>query len=288
MLDTFWIILCASLVSVSCSLLGCYLILRKTAMISDAISHSVLPGIAFSFLILGNIDNIASLIGAAAFGLLATYLIEFLTQKSRVQSDASIGIIFTFLFSIGIVMITMYASNVDIDEECVLFGEIAYTPFNVWFTESGLNMGPRVIWTLGIITAVVLGFVIFFYKELQITTFDPAFAQTMGFSTSFWYYALMTTVSFTTVASFESVGAILVVALLIVPPATAYLLTENLKKMLVLSCAIGIFCSISGYYFAVFLNSSISASVVTVGGILFFCVFIYQRFQATFRQMASA
>jgi manganese/zinc/iron transport system permease protein len=239
------------------------------AMVGDAISHAVLPGIVLAFLISGSRDSVTMLIGAGLIGILTTFLIEFFHKKARLQTDASIGVTFTWLFAVGVVLISIFAGKVDLDQDCVLYGEIAYVPLDVIITDAGVNLGPRAIYVMGFVLLVVLAFIIFSYKELFLTTFDPAYAKAIGISSALWHYLLMSAVSATTVASFESVGAILVVALLIAPAASAYLITDNLKWMLVLSSFIGVLSSITGYYLAVYLDGSIAGAIATMTGLFF-------------------
>lgn len=268
-LNDIYIIVTACLVSISCALLGCYLILRKMAMVGDAISHSVLPGIVIAFLFSGSRDSVTMLIGAGLIGILTTFLIEFFHKKARLQTDASIGVTFTWLFAVGVVLISLFAGKVDLDQDCVLYGEIAYVPLDVWILDNGMNIGPRALYIMSFILVVVILFITFGYKELFLTTFDPAFAQAIGISTALWHYLLMGAVSATTVASFESVGAILVVALLIGPAATAYLITDDFKKMLGIASIIGIIASVSGFYLAVWLDGSIAGAIAMMTGALF-------------------
>lgn len=274
-MNDLYIILTATLVSASCALLGSFLILRKMAMVGDAISHAVLPGIVIAFLLSGSRDSITMLLGAGVIGIFTTFLIEFFHKKARLQTDASIGVTFTWLFAIGVVMISLFAGKVDLDQDCVLYGEIAYVPLDVIITPDGTNIGPKALYVSGIILIVNVLFVLLFYRKLFLTTFDPAYAQAIGISTALWHYALMGAVSMTTVASFESVGAILVVALLIAPAATAYLLTDNFKIMLLLSCIIGAVASITGYYLAVWLDGSIAGAIATMSGVIFGFVLIF-------------
>ena len=274
-MDAFWIILTGSFVSISCGLLGSYLILRKMAMVGDAISHAVLPGIVIAFLISGQRDSLTMLLGAGVIGVLTTFLIEFFHQKGNLQTDASIGVTFTWLFALGIILISAYAGQVDLDQDCVLHGEIAYVPIDLWITASGKIIGPRAVFITGSVMIIVISFIIIGYKELFLTTFDPAFAAAIGISTALWHYLLMGAVSLATVASFESVGAILVVALLIAPPATAYLLTEKLIPMLIITVILGIMVSVSGYYLAVGIDGSIAGAMSTVAGLLFALAFLF-------------
>lgn len=268
-MNDVYIILTAALVSTSCALLGCFLILRKMAMVGDAISHAVLPGIVLAFLVSGSRDSVTMLVGAGLIGIATTFLIEFFHKKARLQTDASIGVTFTWLFAVGVVLISLFAGKVDLDQDCVLYGEIAYVPLDLLVTENGTIFGPRALYVVGTILVVIITFIIVGYKELFLTTFDPAYASAIGISTTLWHYLLMGAVSATTVASFESVGAILVVALLIAPAATAYLLTDHLKWMLIIASLTGVISSITGYYLAVWVDSSIAGAIATMAGVFF-------------------
>ena len=249
--------------------------MRRMAMVGDAISHAVLPGIVIAFFLTGERDSFTMLLGAGTLGVFTTFLIEFLHRKGGLQTDASIGVTFTWLFALGIILISVFAGQVDLDQDCVLYGEIAYVPIDLWITEDGTIMGPRALYTSGSVLVLVLLFITFGYKELYLTTFDPAFAGTIGISTVLWHYLLMGAVSLTTVASFESVGAILVVGLLIAPAATAYLLTEDFRKMLLIAAGIGIVVSFLGYYLAVAMDGSIAGAMTTIAGILFMLAFLF-------------
>ena len=275
-MDAFWIILAGTLVAIPCGLLGCYLILRNMAMVGDAISHAVLPGIVIAFFVSGTREPISMLLGAGILGIITTFLIEFFHSKARLQTDAAIGITFTWLFALGVILISVFAGQVDLDQDCVLYGEIAYVPIDLWITDSGKILGPRVVYIMGVVFLVVLSFILIGYKELFLTTFDPAFAAATGVSVTLWHYLLMGAVSFTTVGAFESVGAILVVAFLIVPPATAYLLTDDFKNMMLITALMGLVISFSGYQLAVWLDGSIAGAMTVVAGILFGILFIYK------------
>lgn len=238
-------------------------------MIGDAISHSVLPGIVIAFFIVQSMQSVWMLVGAGALGVLTTFLIEFFHKKGRLQTDASIGVTFTWLFALGVILVTYFAGNAHIDQDCILYGEIAYVPIDLLFDSSGNSIGPKAVYVLSFVLLLILLFIIIFYKELFITTFDPSFAQTIGISTTKWHYGLMGLVSLTTVASFESVGAILVVALLIAPAAAAYLLTDQLKPMLLLSSFFGVIAAFGGYWLAYLIDGSIAGAMVTISGIIF-------------------
>lgn len=272
-MNDFWIILTGSLVAMSCSLVGCFLVLRKMAMIGDAISHAVLPGIVIAFLLSGTRDSIMIMLGASLIGLLTVFLIQMF-QQSGVTSDASIGVVFTALFSVGIVLVSLFARDVDLDLDCVLYGEIAYVPWNS-LTLGGMDVGPKAVWAVGLtllLSAAVIGL---FYKQFKVCCFDPAMAVAVGIPVAFFHYLLMGLVSVTTVASFESVGAILVVGMLIIPPATAYLLTERLSIMIFLSMLMGVGSAIGGYWVAFILDASIAGCMISVAGLFFILALLF-------------
>ncbi|MFD1422296.1 metal ABC transporter permease [Laceyella tengchongensis] len=266
-MNELWIILTGMLVASSCALLGCFLILRKMAMVGDAISHAVLPGIVIAFLVTGDRHSLPMLLGAAAFGLVTTLLIESL-RKSGVQADAAISVTFTSLFSVGIILVSLFARQVDLDLDCVLYGEIIYVPWDtiIW---NGLDWGPKAVWIVG--TTLVLNAlaILLFYKQLKLSAFDPAMAAALGIPVAFFHYLLMGLVSVTTVASFESVGAILVVAMLIVPAATAYLLTDRLSRMLLYSVLTGCLSAVAGYFLAGALDASVAGAMTVMAGVFF-------------------
>ena len=214
------------------------------------------------------------LVGASIMGLFSTFVIEYLHKKARLQSDASIGVTFTAFFAVGIILISLFAKQVDLDQDCVLYGEIAYVPLDVWITDAKVNMGPRIIWSMGIVSLLVIAFVYFFYKELKINTFDPAFATAIGLSAAVWHYALMGMVTVVTITSFEAVGAILVIAFLAGPPATAFLLTTRLKSMLFLAVGFSLSATVFGYLLAFAIQGSVAGAISTVIGLQFVVVFV--------------
>lgn len=261
------VLLTGILAAACCAIVGCFLVLRKMAMIGDAISHAVLPGIVVAFLMSGTRDSLWMLLAASLVGLLAVFLIQWFHQ-SGVQSDASIGVIFTAMFSVGVVLVSMYADQVDLDLDCVLFGEINYTPWTK-LELFGADIGPKSLWALGITLLLIVGIVSACYKQFKLCAFDPLMAVAVGVPAALFHYLLMGLVSVTTVASFESVGAILVLGMLVIPPATAYLLTEKLSRMILYSVGFGVLSVLFGYAVAVWLDASITGSMVAVSGVLF-------------------
>ncbi|MCM2272624.1 MAG: metal ABC transporter permease [candidate division Zixibacteria bacterium] len=272
MTPDIWVMITGILAASALGLIGSFLVLRQNGMLGDAISHAVLPGLVLAFLITSSRNVVPMVIGAGLFGLLTAYLTELLSQTRRVYSDAAMGIVFTLLFAVGVIMVALFAEQVDLDQECVLYGEIAYTPWNT-FVVGGTNLGPRAVWILGSVLLANLGFILLFYKQLKISSFDPQMAVAVGISEKKWHYLLMTMVSLTVVSAFESVGAILVVAMLIIPGATAYLLTSRLHTMLLLSVGIGIICAVGGFMGASYFDASIAGFMAVVGGIVFALVF---------------
>ena len=271
---TLVILLVGSAVAASCAIIGSFLVLRKLALLGDAISHAVLPGIVLAFLISGSRSPLPMVLGAALFGLLTVFLVEMGNRSRRLQEDASIGVVFPALFSIGVILISRYAGQVDLDLDCVLYGEIAYTPWDT-LELNGQMLGPRALWINGVILLLDLAFVTLFYKELKLTTFDPGLAAALGFSPILLHYLLMGMLSLTIVGAFDSVGAILVVAMLVVPPATAYLLTERLSRMIALAAFFGVLSALLGYSLARAIDSSIAGAMATVSGLIFLLVLAF-------------
>lgn len=278
-MDAFWIIGTGFLVSLSCGLLGVFLILRKISMIGDAISHAVLPGIVMAVFLTNRLDSAWVFIGAGLSGLAFVVLMDLIRKRSGIQSDASMGTVFTVFFALGVLMISFYGGNVHIDQECVLYGEITFLPLSESLTFLGRSIGPGRFWILLINTVLVILFIWVLFKELQITSFDGTSSILLGLSPIIIQYLLLGMVSFTTVASFEAVGSILVVAFLVANPLAAFQWTDKLKVMLGLTIFFGLVSSIGGYYLALTINNSISASMVVISGLIFALSFSFQRFK---------
>lgn len=266
--------LIASLVAIACAIPGTFLVLRKMAMISDAISHSILPGIVVGFFITQDLNSPLLILLAAITGVITVVLVEYIQKTGLVKEDTAIGLVFPVLFSIGVIMIAKNANDVHLDIDAVLLGELAFAPFDRLLI-SGVDIGPKSLWVIGSILILTLLLLYAFFKELKLSTFDKGLAASLGFSPVVIHYGLMSVSSITTVGAFDAVGAILVVALMIAPAAAAYLLTTDLKKMLILSVIFGVFSAISGYWFAHWLDASISGSITTMLGILFLLVYLF-------------
>jgi manganese/zinc/iron transport system permease protein len=262
----------AALTAAACALPGVFLVLRRMALMSDAISHSILLGIVLAFFVVHDLSSPLLVAAAAATGVLTVSLVELLNRTRLVREDAAIALVFPALFSVGVILISRYAGNVHLDVDAVLLGELAFAPFNRW-EAGGVDLGPRALWLMGAVLLLNLGFVAAFYKELKLTTFDAALAGALGFAPGVVHYLFMTLVSVTAVGAFEAVGSILVVALMIAPPAAAYLLTDRLPRMIALSVAIGVGSALSGYWASYLLDVSIAGAMASMTGVAFLAAF---------------
>ncbi|WP_342472589.1 metal ABC transporter permease [Metasolibacillus sp. FSL H7-0170] len=285
MMIEFWVILTGVLVGATCGIAGVFLILRKMSMIADAISHTVLFGIVMAFIITQSLNGLWMLVGAAIAGILTAYLVQLL-QSSGIQEDAAIGVTFTTLFALGVLLITLFAGNVHLDVEHVLMGEISFVPWDKW-TILSITM-PKAVWMLLLVLVINVAFLMLFYKEMKLSTFDYVYAATIGLPVILLHYAFMTTISLTTVAAFDSVGAILVVAMLIGPAATAYLISKSIKEMFVWSVSFGVVSALVGYYAAKWLDTSIAGMMASVVGIFFIVIFIVDKCQQRLNKKAVA
>jgi manganese/zinc/iron transport system permease protein len=243
------------------------------ALLSDAISHAILVGIVIAFFIVEDLASPFLIFAATVTGLLTVLLVELINRTRLVREDASIGLVFPVLFSIGVILISRYAGNVHLDTDAVLLGELAFAPFNR-MEIAGADLGPKALWLMGGILALNLVLIVVFFKEMKLVSFDSALASALGFSPALIHYLLMAQVSITAVGAFDAVGSILVVALMIAPPATAYLLTDDLRRMIIYSAGIGMVGALSGYWIAHALDVSIAGCMASMSGVLFGLVFI--------------
>ena len=270
---TLFIMCIAVLVAYAASLPGTLLLLRGVSLLSDAISHAVLLGIAVMFLIVQSLTSVWLFIGATVAGLATVVLTEAVVQSQRLRYDAAIGIIFPVFFSVGILLISLYARNVHLDIDMVVLGEIAFAPF-YRFTLFGYDLGPFALWSGGIMSIINTAFVVLLFKELKVTLFDPNFAHVIRLRPRLLYYLLMTITSITAVGSFEIVGSIVVVALMITPAATAYLLVDTFGSLLIGSSCISMLSAVIGYGAARIADVSIAGAIASVTGVIFICVLL--------------
>ncbi len=262
------ILLTGILVACASALPGTFLLLRRMAMMTDAISHAILPGLVAGYFVARGPNLLAGFAGAAVAAILTVALVEALQNTRRVIGQAAIGLVFPAMFALGTVVVSRFFSNVHLDTDAILYGNIEFSAFET-FALGGLNLGPQSFWIMGGLCIVNLVFLLLFYKELKLATFDPALAAALGFSPIVLHYALMGVLSVTAVGAFTAVGAILVVALMIIPAATAYLLTDRLPVMIGLAVAVGALSALLGYVIATTLDASVAGAMATAAGLLF-------------------
>ena len=294
----FWTIVVGSLGGVACALLGCFLILKRLSLLGDAISHGVLPGIAIAVLLSGHIGGIAMIAGAMVFGVLTALLTEWLTSAGNVSEDASLGVVFTSLFAAGVVLISVALPGRHIDVDCILYGDFTQVPLRT-FTIRELGKSPaashqhehrhviveeaseektwkdweipRAVPPMLASLVLTLGFIALFWKELKLAAFDAALATAMGFSAALLHYLFVALVAACSVTTFEAMGSILVLAMLVAPPATAHLLTDRLSAMLLWASGLAVSAAFFGYVFASewMFNTNVGGMIATVAGAQF-------------------
>jgi manganese/zinc/iron transport system permease protein len=260
--------LIAVVTAVACALPGVFLVLRRLSLVSDAISHAILLGIVLAFFAVESLSSPLLLVGAALTGLLTVWLVELLQRTGLVREDAAIGLVFPALFSAAVVLIARYADSVHLDTDVVLLGELAFAPFDR-FEAFGWDWAPKALVLMGGILVLNVALIAAFYKELKLVTFDAGLAVALGFSPALVHYGLMAMVSVTAVGAFDAVGSILVVALMVAPPATAFLLTDRLVVMIALAAGIGAVGAVAGYWLAHWLDASIAGSMASMVGLEF-------------------
>lgn len=248
------------MVGISCGLIGAFIMLRRLSLIGDALAHAVLPGVVIGFMVAGK-TPLSLFIGASVAGIVTALLISFVERNSKIKSDTAIGIIFTGAFALGILLVSQL-KQVHIDLSSYLFGDV-------------LGVSDSDIVLSSVITVFITCVVILFYKQLLVTTFDPTLAHILGISAGAFHYFLMTMLSMSIVAGLQSVGVILIIAMLITPPATAFLLTEKMKPLLVISATVGVFSSVAGLYLSYHFNFASGASIVLVAVFIFMLAFLF-------------
>lgn len=273
---SFWIVLMGFLVTAACGIVGNYLLLRRMVLVGDAISHSILPGLVVAFLIFRHNATWGMFLGACAAGLLTVVLIEMIHHSSRIKPDAAICIAFTTLFALGVALMSSLESqgSIHIDAECVLYGEIAFVPLEPPVIWGGHEIGPPSVLRMGAVFIVVLAAVAFFYKELLVTSFDAGLSRSIGIGSMRWHYGIMTALAIVVVSSFEAVGAILVVAMLIVPPMFAAQLSNHLPARLALTVLHAFLSTLIGFSLSVWLDCTTAGAMVVAGAGLFVVAWI--------------
>ena len=254
--------LCSILVGIGCGVLGCFVVLRRMALIGDALSHAVLPGVVLAFMVSGYgwaqavPQPILLLAGAMVSGLVASVAINLVTQHSRTKEDSSIGIVFTALFAVGIILVSSLPRGTHFDLKCFLWGE-------------PLAVGASDLTMMAIICGVVLTIVTAMYHRLKLVSFDPLVAAAMGISVGAMHYLLMGMLSATVVAGLKTTGVVLVVAMVITPASAAYQLTNRFSVMLLLSAVFGAVSAVIGMSVAFVFNANTGPAMVVVATALF-------------------
>lgn len=260
------ILLVLIMTSLSCSLLGTFIVLRNISMTTDALAHSIFLGIVIAFSFVNDLHSIYLIIGAALFGLLTVFFVEVISKNKLAKKSDALGLVYPFFFAIAIILTTKYFKNVNLDMDAIIMGNPIFTPFTRVF-----NM-PKTLFVMSIIFFINALFVILFYKKLEIATFDEKFARLKGIRVNLLFYALMSLVSLTTVTAFESVGAVLVISFFVTSSATAHIISKTLKQMILTSMVIGATNSVIGFYIAVYFNVSITGMCSLVSMIM--CILV--------------
>ena len=305
---TFWIVLMGFLITAACGLIGNYLILRRMALVGDAISHSVLPGMAIAFLLADSLSTLPMFLGALGAGIVTTVLIELIHKKTRVKQDSAIGITFSTLFAIGVIIISVGLSDsVHLDTECVLYGEIAFVPLDLVQTKLGsdalsvvekipglnsemfldgdlLTIAPPSVIRMAVVAGITLLLVVLFYKELLVTSFDSGLSSSLGINSTVVHYALMGMLSVIIVSAFEAVGAILVIAMLILPGATASLLAHRLPPMFGITVVHALLSAVGGIHLATWLDCSPAGAMVVAGSAVFALAWVFSPSEGLLRR----
>lgn len=264
------------LTSMSCSLLGVFLVLRKVSMLTDAISHTVLLGIVLAFFIIPDLSSPFLVLGASAMGFLTVFLVEILGSKGVSKYDEAIGVVFPILFSAAIILINIFFRNVHLDSDMVLDGEVLFASL-VKIDILGFKLTQAIFYQV-ILLIVILIFIISQFKKLQISTFDSEFAYLIGVPTTLIFYMLMAFTSLSAVTSFTSVGAILVISFFIGPSSTALLFSKTLKQTLIFSSLIGSINAAIGFYLALSLNVSIAGTVAAVNMLVYLVLLSIKKY----------
>ncbi|HGI2644096.1 TPA: metal ABC transporter permease subunit [Streptococcus agalactiae] len=254
----------AIVIGIVAGAVGCFIILRSMSLMGDAISHAVLPGVAISFIL-----GINFFIGAIVFGLLSSIIITYIKENSVIKGDTAIGITFSSFLALGIILIGLANSTTDLFH--ILFGNI-------------LAVQDSDKYMTVIVGLIVLTLITIFFKELLLTSFDPVLAKSMGMRVSFYHYLLMILLTLVAVTAMQSVGTILIVALLITPAATAYLYVKSLRTMLFLSSALGAVASVLGLYIGYTFNIAAGSSIVLTSTFMFLLAFLFSPKQSLFKK----
>lgn len=277
-----WTVAMGLLVGTACGWVGTFLVLRRMALTGDAISHGVLPGLVAAFLLAGSRDIGVMMVGAVVAALVTMLAIHWIERTSPIKADAAMVVVFTTLFAFGIVLITAFAGQVDLDTECVLYGEIGFEWTYPAWTFGGLNLGPEPVARMGLVTLVVGAVLGLFYRHWMVTAFDPVLALCLGIKSQRWHRIFLVLVALVVVASFEAVGVILVVAMLIFPAATGLLLFQRLPSILALVPVLALAYALGGYHLALWLDCSVAGAMSVVAFLIFGSILLGKQIRRFF------
>lgn len=279
----FGTVMLAVITALACALPGVFVVLRKNSMLIDAISHAVLPGIVVGYFFSRNIDSPLLILGAALAGIIVVVGSEWLTKTGLLVGDASQGLIFPALFSFGVILVTLNFANVHLDTHAVLVGDLNLAAWHQLII-NGTSWGPVYLYVMLGVLVINTVFIGYFYSDLKATTFDKQFAQSLGIRVHLLNTAFMFLVSVTVTSAFNAAGAILVIALVVVPPATAYLVSNRLPVMIVLTVVIAVLGAAAGFWIAYVLNAATSAGMSVFYGAVFIVVLLGKLVQQRVRQ----
>ncbi|MCP4192668.1 MAG: metal ABC transporter permease [Planctomycetaceae bacterium] len=268
-----WTLIIAVVTAISCSLCGSLLVVNRQAMVSEGLSHAVLPGLALAFWILRDYNSPWLLVAAAASGLVMVWLSEAMQRTNLLDSDASLGIVFAGMFSVGILFVSNFLKQTHFHADCIIDGNLAIAALDR-FEIGGWDLGPRSWMVMLLILAVQLLFIAVCYKELKASLFDPELASRFGLRPKLFQLSWLSIVSLTTVAAFNVAGSILIVALMIAPPAAAYLVTTRLHHLLLVSAIVGAASALVGFYASLSLDIAPTGPIASASGIVFLLILL--------------
>lgn len=251
-----WMVVTGALVAGACAIPGTWLVLMRNSLFGDAISHAVLPGLAIAFLATGSREPWAMLVGAVAAGAVTAVLSQWTERYGRLETGAALGVVFCSLFALGLILIRVAADRVDLDPDCVLYGNLETAVL-----QTGSEI-PRVTWQAGAMLLINAMLTAVFWKELRLAAFDPALAEAMGLRPQWFRQGVGIVTAITAVAAFEAVGSILVIAMMVVPAVAAGLLLRSLIGVLLGAVLLAILCAPLGHLAAVFLVPPIAQAAL--------------------------
>ncbi len=263
-----WTLLIAALTAVTCSLCGLFLVLKREALVAEGLAHAVLPGIVLAFVLLRDRSSPLLIVGAAATGLLMILVVQLIRRTGVVDGDASLGVVFPALFSLGILLANAELADTHFHADCIIDGNLALSSLDR-LVIGGRDLGPKPFWAMLTMLTLVTAFLGFLFKEMKLMTFDSGLADTLGLRPQWIHIAWLALVSMTTVTAFETAGSVLVVALMIAPPAAAYLWTHDLRVMTLLAAVFAVISATSGFGLGWALDLAPNGPMASMAGLVF-------------------